>query len=366
MLRKITASTIAFAMLLSLAGCNREQEPETSEPAESIASETEAAIPSESVPSEGSAYKLVPQGEDITAPIWLKIPNTVTLEKGDTFTVDNYLSYIDDRDASVELTVTGEYDTSVIGEYPINLTITDDAGNSATGSFTLKIIEPVTETQQSTQPTEDTHTTISYSDFVAKYDSDQVLLGIDVSKWQGEIDFNAVKAAGCDFVILRAMVYNEGELIEDSYFKTNLEQAKAAGLLVGVYIYTFGNTEEIIREHADKLAELLDGEELDFPIGYDWEAFKRFQQYNLSILDLNNLFYAFADEMSKYGYDTMLYSSKYYLETLWYPLTYDVWLAHYTEQTSYEGDYILWQVNAIGRIDGIEGDVDIDIYYKDR
>ncbi len=368
---KLAAATCTAAMLLCMSACS--DKPDVSEASDTIAAgditesvtETENTVAAALQQTENTAYALVPNGEDVTAPIWLKIPNMVTLEKGDSFTVDNYISYIDDRDSDVTLEVTGEYDTSVVGEYPINLTITDDAGNSTTGSFTLNMVEPVTETESTPSQTEETHQTISFDDFITRYDADGVMLGIDVSKWQGEIDFDAVKNAGCDFVILRAMVYHEGELIEDSYFKTNLAAAKAAGLKVGVYIYTFGNTEEIIRSHAQMLAELLDGEELDFPIGYDWEAFKRFQQYHLSIMDLNNLFYAFADEMTKYGYDTMLYSSKYYLETLWYPLEYDVWLAHYTDETSYEGDYLLWQVNCIGRIDGIEGDVDINVCYMD-
>ncbi len=354
--------------MLAFAGCKDSKESGISASFESYGSDpalvsSESSSSSSSAAASNSAYTMIPQGEDITAPIWLKIPNRVTLEKGDTITIDRYLSYVDDRDSSVDLTVTGEYDMSVVGEYPVTVTITDDAGNSTSGSFTINVIEPVTETSPTTPEPTAEHKTISFSDFISMYGSDNVMLGLDVSKWQGDIDFNAVKAAGCDFVILRAMVYYEGELLEDSYFRTNLEQAKAAGLKVGVYIYTFGNTEEIIREHADKLAELLDGEELDFPIGYDWEEFGRFQQFGLSMIDLNNLFYAFADEMSKYGYDTMLYSSKYYLETLWHPMTYGVWLAHYTEQTSYEGDYIMWQVNAIGRIDGIEGDVDINVYY---
>ena len=62
----------------------------------------------------------------------------------------------------------------------------------------------------------------------------------------------------------------------------------------------------------------------------------------------------------------MLYNSKNKLETVWDAKDHPVWLAHYTRETTYEGDYILWQVNNIGRIDGINGDVDLDIFYPDR
>ena len=86
----------------------------------------------------------------------------------------------------------------------------------------------------------------------------------------------------------------------------------------------------------------------------------------MSIVDINNLFYEFADIMAQNGYKTILYASKYYLEIIWEPAGYDVWLAHYVKQTTYEGEYTIWQTGSIGRIDGCSEDVDTDILFKSK
>ena len=73
---------------------------------------------------------------------------------------------------------------------------------------------------------------------------------------------------------------------------------------------------------------------------------------------------AYLNEFDRAGYEGMLYSSKNYLENVWYDTKYPVWLAHYTEQTNYEGDYKVWQLTANGRVNGIYGNVDINIMYE--
>ena len=151
----------------------------------------------------------------------------------------------------------------------------------------------------------------------------------------------------------------------DEYYLRNIAAAKDAGLEVGVYLYTIANTEEEIRQNASWIAEQLDGMELDFPVAFDWERFGNFQQFGMSIRDLNELFLLFAEEMEGYGYSAMLYSSKTYLENFWYVQQgYPVWLAHYTSETDYAGEYILWQRSCRGRIDGIDTDVDFNILYE--
>ncbi len=111
---------------------------------------------------------------------------------------------------------------------------------------------------------------------------------------------------------------------------------------------------------------MLEGKELDLPVAFDWESWSHFQKYKMSIVDINNLFYEFAGIMDENGYSTILYASKYYLEIIWEPAGYDVWLAHYVKETSYEGDYTMWQTGSIGRIDGCDEDVDTDILFKSR
>ena len=304
---------------------------------------------------------------DTTAPMWLEAPDSVTVEQGSDFDINDYISYIDDYDSVVDIEVSGEVDTSAVSDYPISIVLTDDAGNTTSKDMTVKVIEPLPPPDETDDGPGYEIDYYDYADLISKYDDGKVMFGIDISKYQGDVDFEKVKAAGCDFVIMRAMVYYKGELITDDKFSQNIKNAKAAGLKVGVYIYTFANTEELVREQTDALCELLDGEQLDFPVVFDWERFSCFQQYNLSMADLRNLYQVFKDELAEYGYDAMLYSSKYYLETIWKPEGETVWLAHYIGsndyKSSYEGDYVMWQISCFGKIDGIDGPVDLDIYY---
>ena len=117
------------------------------------------------------------------------------------------------------------------------------------------------------------------------------------------------------------------------------------------------------------LTEQLEGQKLDLPIAFDWEEFAHFQKYGISIRHLNDVYAAFADEVIKQGYQPMLYSSKIFLETIWserMKQTAPVWLAHYVNETNYEGEYAIWQASAYGRIPGINGDVDMDIRYLNQ
>ena len=135
------------------------------------------------------------------------------------------------------------------------------------------------------------------------------------------------------------------------------------------YFYTTDRSEEKVRENVRWIADLLKGQKLDLPIVFDWEEFSHFQQYGMSIRDLNNVYAAFADEVVKQGYKPMLYSSKIFLDTIWSERSKNispVWLAHYVDETTYTGEYAIWQANAYGRIPGIDGDVDMDIQYLDK
>lgn len=302
---------------------------------------------------------------DTTAPFFLTLPESVSIENGSEFDINRHIGYIDDCDSNVDLQIDGEVDTSEDGSYALSLTITDDAGNSKTGSLTVNVYTPSSSGGGGGGGSSE-HTTLAYSDFIDRYPAADIAHGIDVSRYQGDIDFEAVKAAGCDFVMLRAMIYNNGELGVDRKFEEYYADAKAAGLLIGVYYYSTDSTIEMLHEHCDELLAVLDGKELDLPVAFDWESWAHFQKYQMSIIDINNLFYEFAGIMEENGYSTILYSSKYYLEIIWEPAGYDVWLAHYVKETSYEGDYTMWQTGSIGRIDGCDEDVDTDILFKSR
>lgn len=277
------------------------------------------------------------------------------------FDLNQYIGFADNCDRYPVLTYEGEIDPDTVGSYPLAVTVTDSSGNYNTWTITVNVVEEVPKSV-------DTNPRVNYSDFISRYDGDNVRFGIDVSAWQGDIDFKAVRDAGCSFVIIRAGYYYS-QIVPDDYFRQNLKNAAAAGLDVGVYFYTTDRNEDDVREHVRWITEQLDGQKLDLPIVFDWEAFAHFQQYGMSIHDLNGVYAAFADEVRKQGYQPMLYSSKIFLDTVWSEHTKassPVWLAHYVDETTYTGEYAIWQASAYGRIPGIDGDVDMDIQYLDQ
>jgi len=328
---------------------------------------TETSAPETSVP-ESAETSVTAETElsepDTKAPFFLKINRDIWILTGSEFDINDYISYIDDTDPNVTLTVSGDVDTSTEGNYPLAITLTDASGNTTNDSVTVNVMNPVTpaegETVTSTEST--VHETTSFSDFVAAYPGD-AYYGIDVSKWQGDIDFDAVTAAGCDFVVIRAGYSSGGEFTEDEYFAANIEGASAAGLKIGVYVYSSDNNEEDVRALADRLIDMTSGYQISLPFVFDWESFGKFQIYQMSIKDLNNLYRAFKDQITSNGYSSMLYSSKYYLDEIWDDDLSSVWLAHYTSMTDYDGIFLMWQQSCTGSIDGINADVDMDIYY---
>lgn len=298
------------------------------------------------------------QVKDTTPPLLLNGGYGTVIQTGKSFDLNKCVGFADNYDKKPRLTYTGTVDTSQPGKYPITATVTDSAGNQTSWDLTVTVADKL--------PTyTDDKPRLAFSDFADAYGGANKRLGIDVSKWQGTIDFEAVRDAGCEFVIMR-MGHSRSGIEMDEYYRANMQAAKAAGLDVGVYFYTTANSEQAVRKEAQWIARNLDGAKLDFPVVFDWESFSNFQKYSMSIHDLNQLFEIFAEEMQEQGYSAMLYGSKNYLNNFWYPQKkHPVWLAHYTDQTDYAGDYAIWQMSCRGRIPGIAGDVDLDIQYMD-
>ena len=307
--------------------------------------------------SEKLRYSVV----DTTPPVVLNSGWEPNHKVGTPFDLNNYVGFADNFDRHPVLTYEGEIDPDTVGAYPITAIATDSSGNAVSWDVTIFVLNEVPAPV-------DNNPRVNYGDFIARYDGGNVRFGIDVSAWQTNVDFNAVRDAGCSFVIMR-IGYYYSEIKMDDYFRQNIENATAAGLDVGVYIYTTDNTEEGVREHARWIVEQLGGRKLGFPVAFDWEEFGHFQKYGMSIRDLNDIYAAFADELAKNGYSTMLYSSKNFLNNFWSEKTkalHPVWLAHFVDETDYDGEYAIWQASAYGHIPGITGDVDMDIQYLDK
>ncbi|MDE6796749.1 MAG: glycoside hydrolase family 25 [Ruminococcus sp.] len=303
---------------------------------------------------------------DTTPPTLFNMGNSPYVTRGTEFDLKKLVGYGDNFDPVPTLTYDGEVNTEEIGNYPITVHVTDSSGNETSWNMTVVVLSETPSYEFNGEWTPDYSDGTPFTEFIETYSGDNTKFGIDVSTWQGDIDFNAVKNAGCDFVIIR-MGHFYDEIKQDDWYTENIRKAREAGLEVGIYFYTTLHSAESVKELAEYINETLDGQELDFPIAFDWEEFTNFQEFNISLHELNELFNLFCAEMESYGYSAMLYSSKNFLLNSW-TNNYNepVWLAHFTDETDYTGDYFMWQASSTGLIDGIDGYIDMNILYTDR
>lgn len=309
-------------------------------------------------------YKINYKVIDDETPIIISSYASIVHILGEDFDLCDDINYIDNYDRSPWCEIVGEYDIHTANDYPLKYKISDKSGNYVEKDVTLKM---VTEKPKPSSSSSSSTTRVLFSDMIKKHKNDNTMIGIDVSRWQEEIDFNKVKNAGCEFVIMRIGINSDidKDISKDVYYDRYIKAAKEAGLKVGVYVFTSAINEDMAKEHAKETLKYLDNIELDFPVAYDFENWSKIRSYNINLYDLENSLNAFADTLKEGGYDTMLYSSKWYLEHIWInERKYPVWLAHYTSETNYQGNYILWQRTSVGKIDGVNGNVDIDIYYR--
>lgn len=188
--------------------------------------------------------------------------------------------------------------------------------------------------------------------------------GIDVSKWQGDIDWNKVKKSGIEFAIIRAG-YGKEISQKDPYFDRNYAGAKAAGINVGVYWYSYAESVEDAKREARACLEVIKGKQFEMPIYFDLEEKKQFAKGKQFCSDLVK---AFCNELEAAGYFTGLYMSRYFLQnyiTEDVAKRYTMWVAEYGPKLNYGGQYGIWQNSSTGSVAGINGDVDTDICYVD-
>lgn len=186
--------------------------------------------------------------------------------------------------------------------------------------------------------------------------------GIDVSKHQGTIDWDKVKASGeVEFAMLRAGYGRESSQI-DPQFEANYAACTRLGIPCGAYWYSYATTAAEAKQEAAVCLSALSGKSFAYPIAYDIEEAK-------SLAAADALAEAFCGELEDAGYYAMLYSYKSALESNFGSTTkakYDAWLAHVdVEKSSYSGNYGMWQYSWNGSISGISGGVDLDYAYKD-
>jgi len=269
----------------------------------------------------------------------------------------------DDIDDNPTREIIGEYDFNTVGSYDLTYVVTDSSGNQTKKPFTLYVKEKSNEQAPPKEPEP-----LYISDVLENHKTSKTKIGIDVSKWQGEIDWKAVKASGIEFVMIR-MGYQtdyDGECKVDPYFIANITGAKEAGLPVGLYFYSYAKNVNQAKEQAEWVKENIKKYEIDLPIAFDWESWSSFNTTGMSFYTINKAANTFLDILKEAGYEGMLYSSKNYLEKIWYPTKYETWLAQYNTKATYNGEYSIWQMSDSGRVDGIKGNVDVDIMYLDK
>ncbi len=196
--------------------------------------------------------------------------------------------------------------------------------------------------------------------------------GIDVSYYQKDIDWERVKAAGIDFAMIRLGYRgtHSGKLTMDSYFKDNLREAKAAGVDVGVYFFSQAQTtKEAIREARFVLRHIR-GKGVTYPVAFDMEPVEGGDRITgLTVSEKTEIADAFCQVIRRNGYTPVIYGNpNWLLENLdlRYLTDYPVWLAHYTDSTDYPYSYVMWQYTQDGRVDGIRGDVDLNLYFVEK
>ena len=196
--------------------------------------------------------------------------------------------------------------------------------------------------------------------------------GIDVSSFQGTIDWNKVKAAGVDFAMIRVGYrgYGTGAMMLDDNFDVNIQGALDAGIKVGVYFFSQAITEEEAVEEARFVLEHIKDYDITYPVAYDMELITHdtARTDTLTGRQITDHTIAFCEAIKSAGYKTCVYSNR---RTLILKLdlsrltAYDTWYAAYVGYPDYPYDFKMWQFTDSGSVDGIEGNVDINISFID-
>jgi GH25 family lysozyme M1 (1,4-beta-N-acetylmuramidase) len=196
--------------------------------------------------------------------------------------------------------------------------------------------------------------------------------GIDVSRFQGKINWEKVKAAGIDFAIIRAGLRGttEGKLLTDDFFEDNIEGATENGIDVGVYFYSQAVNKEEAEEEVQLILDLIEPYKVTYPVVIDVESAESdsARTADLTTDDYELVVKTFCDMVSKAGYKPMIYGNVKSYTLLMDAIDiddYDIWIAYYGTPLYYPYHFNIWQYTSSGRVDGIDGDVDLNICITD-
>ena len=255
--------------------------------------------------------------------------------------------------------------TTATGKTTAQSGTTTATGKTTTKASTTTVTtKATTTTAKTTAKPAATTTVITYATKPG-IGAGAIFEGVDVSVYQGNIDWNRAKADGIEFAIMRAG-YGKYVSQKDKYFDQNMKNAKAAGLPCGVYWFSYALTPEDAIKEADACYEVIKNYKLEYPVSFDMETES---QMKLPKETVAQIIEAFCGRMESYGYYTTLYT---YASFLNYKVEdrifdkYDIWVAHYnTSKPAFNRNYGLWQYSCTGSVQGITGNVDRDYVYLD-
>lgn len=244
-----------------------------------------------------------------------------------------------------------------------------------------KKIEKIEEDPQANLENEKEGEKVQLPDLKAsEFETDEITMGIDVSEFQGNIDWKAVADTGVDFAMIRVGYrgMKNGVIVEDACAKYNMQEASKNGLKIGAYFFSTAVNEAEAKEEAEWVSKLIAGYPVTYPVAYNCEGFQNTssRQYDLTIEDRTNLADVFLKTIEEKKYVGMFYAAKSELEDnhLWnadaLALKYRTWVAQYSAATwpekkapDYSKDYVMWQYTNQGKISGIKKPVDFNVAY---
>lgn len=190
--------------------------------------------------------------------------------------------------------------------------------------------------------------------------------GIDISEFQGKIDWNKVKSDGIKYAVLRCGFGIDITSQDDSYFKYNIEQCEKLGIPFGVYLFSCANTVEKARSEAQHTLRLIKGHKLSLGVWYDIEDNNTSGKVSKEML--TNIINTYCNTIKNAGYSVGIYASLSWLENKiesQIKNNYPIWVAQYYSKCEYTGKYVMWQYTSSGQVNGISGNVDMNYLYDE-
>lgn len=190
--------------------------------------------------------------------------------------------------------------------------------------------------------------------------------GIDVSEFQGKIDWEKVKNSGVEFAILRCGYGMDFSNQDDVEYERNANECKRLGIPYGVYLMSYANTVEKARSEAKHVLRLIEGRKISLGVWYDIEDNGTSGAINKETL--TNIINTFCNTIKNAGHRVGVYANLNWLENKIERIirdNYDIWVAQYYSKCEYEGKYIMWQHTSSGKVNGISTNVDMNILYED-